>query len=181
MHQSTLFNTLVKEPLIHFLLIGLGLFFFYAQVNNKEDSNAKQKIIIQNATLTALTITFEEENSKKATEEDKKNILENYIREEVLYREAMAMDLDKNDKVIRHRLSEKISYLFEDISILEDPSEKTLKAYFKANPNKFKSDAKYKNIKEEIQEAWIASEQAKENKAFYENLKSRYQILREEK
>jgi hypothetical protein len=182
MQKSTLFTSVLKEPLVHFLLIGFALFFLYAQINNEEEkSNTKPQIIIQASTLTALAMTFKNENGKEATEAEKQGLLDAFIREEVLAHEAMAMGLDKNDKVIRHRLAEKMSYLFEDISLFEDPSEEILKAYFIANSQKFRPKAQYENIKSEIQEAWIVSEQAKENKVFYENLKNRYDIIREEK
>ncbi|SFV65549.1 hypothetical protein MNB_SV-13-1749 [hydrothermal vent metagenome] len=176
MHKPTLLIKLLKEPLLHFLLIGFGFFVLFSQMNPKEENTTKPIIHIKKSIINEIAMTFREENKKEATKEELEVLVKQRIREEVLANEAMAMGLNTEDKVIRHRLAEKMSYLFEDVAILEDPSEAILKAYFKENAKQFKENAKYEDIEAEIKEAWINYTQAKENELFYESLKSRYTI-----
>lgn len=181
MHKHNIFSKLLKEPLFHFLLIGAGLFFLYSQLNSGEESSDTQQIIIDKSKLEVLSIAFMEENGIAPTQKELQKLLENDIREEVLYHEAISQGLDKNDRVIRHRLAQKMTYLFEDVSMLDEPSDEVLKAYLQENPEKFTRSSgnapKYSEIKQQLKREWIANEQKKENDAFYENLKSHYEII----
>lgn len=123
MNKHNGFSKLLKEPLLHFLLIGAGLFFYFSLVNADVETEAKEEIFIKKFKLDELSMTFEEENGTKISDSELKKLLKEAIREEVLYREAMAMGLHNDDKVIRHRLAEKMKYLFEDISLFDEAKE----------------------------------------------------------
>jgi len=180
MYKHNIFSKLLKEPLLHFLLIGAGLFFLYSQLNSNEEVSDTQQIIINTSTLEVLSSTFMEENGRVATQKEMQKLLEDDIREEVLYHEAISQGLDKGDRVIRHRLAQKMNYLFEDITMFDEPSEEVLKAYLQESSEKFTEPSgnltKYSEIKQKLKQEWIANEQQKENDAFYENLKSHYEI-----
>ncbi len=181
MHRHNIFSKLLKEPLLHFLLIGLGLFFLFSQLNNEVEPKDIQQIIINKSKLEVLSSTFMEENGRVPAQKEIQKLLENEIREEVLYHEAISQGLDKGDRVIRHRLAQKMEYLFEDVTMLDEPSDEVLKAYLQENSEKFTKSStnipKYSEIKQQLKQEWIASEQQKENNIFYENLKSRYEII----
>jgi len=180
MHKdSSIFSKLLKEPLFHFLLIGVGLFFLFSQLNSDEEASDTQKIIINKSKLEILSGTFMEENSIPPTEIEIQELLENVIREEVLSREAIALGLDKDDKIIRHRLAQKMQYLFEDVAMVEEPSDEVLKAYFQEKKGSFNNEAgtQYSKVKQQLKREWLEKEQQKENKIFYEDLKSRYEII----
>jgi hypothetical protein len=123
MNKYNGFSKLLKEPLYHFLLIGAGLFFLFSQVNSDESLETKEEIFIQKFKLVDIRTTFKEKNEREATKEEVKKLLEELIKEEVLYREALNMGLHKDDKVIRHRLAEKMKYQFEDISMFDESKE----------------------------------------------------------
>ncbi len=181
MNKNGIFSKLLKEPLLHFLLIGVGLFLLYAQLNNNEETSSKKEIIINKSKLEIISSTFTEEKGRVPTNKEMQEILEKDIREEILYYEAMAMGLDKDDKVIQHRLAEKMKYLFEDITILDEPSDEILKIYLQDNSKKFIDSSgntpKYDELKHRLKNDWIINEQKKENRAFYKSLKSHYNIL----
>jgi len=181
MHKHSIFSKLLKEPLLHFLLIGVGLFFLFSQLNSDEETSNTQQIIINKSTLEVLSSAFMEENGIPPTDKEIQKLLKNDIREEILYQEAISQGLDKNDRVIRHRLAQKMTYLFEDITMLDEPSDEVLKAYLQENSEKFTKSSgnipKYSEIKQQLKREWIAKEQQKENDAFYENLKSHYEII----
>ena len=180
MHKhSSIFTKSLKEPLVHFLFIGVGLFFLFSQLNSDEDASDTQQIIINKSNLEVLSGTFMEENSIAPTDKELQALLENAIREEVLSREAIALGLDKDDRIIRHRLAQKMQYLFEDVEMLEEPSDEVLKAYFQENKTSFNNDggAEYSKVKQQVKLEWLAQEQEKENKIFFEDLKSHYEII----
>ena len=185
MKKHSIFLKLLKEPLIHFLLIGAGLFVLFAQLNSEEELDNSKQIIINKSKQNMLSTTFVKDNGREPTDKEMEELLEKSIREKILYNEAMAIGLDKDDKVIEHRLAEKMKYLFEDITVVEDPSDEILKIYFQDNKEEFKdedgNEPKFDDIKYKLRNKWIANKQQKENEAFYNNLKSQYKIIIEKK
>lgn len=182
MVKHSIFSKLLKEPLLHFLLIGIGLFFLFAQLNNEKEASNRQQILIKKSKIEILSGIFMEENSVPPTDKEIQEFLKNYIREEVLSREAIAIGLDQDDRVIRHRLAQKMQYLFEDVAMVEEPSDEVLKAYFQENKASFSDDEgtenlEYSKIKQQVKRDWLTAEQKKENEIFYENLKSNYEII----
>ncbi|MDQ7086020.1 MAG: hypothetical protein Q9M36_14405 [Sulfurovum sp.] len=177
MHTHTLFSKLLKEPLLHFLLIGIAIFILFAQRNDSQASTQKPEIMITKPILNKLTLTFKEENTRPPTDTEMRILVEKAIRDEVLYHEAMAMGLDKQDRVIKHRLVEKMSYLFEDISILDEPSDAQLQVYFAQHRQQFLPSVLYSDIKPQVKESWIAQAIAKENQAFYQSLQNHYSLV----
>jgi hypothetical protein len=123
MQHSSKFSLFIREPLFHFLFLGVGIFLLYAQVH---ESEVKPSIVISKASMEEVFMTFEKENNKAPNEADKKRLLQAEIRQEVLYREALAMGLDEQDRVVKHRLAEKMAYLFEDTDIFEEGSEQVM-------------------------------------------------------
>ncbi|RLA68618.1 MAG: hypothetical protein DRG09_07605 [Epsilonproteobacteria bacterium] len=179
MHRYSIFSKLLKEPLLHFLLIGVGLFFLFSQLNSDEEASDTQQIIINKSNLEVLSSVFMEENSIPPTDKEIQELLGTAIREEVLSREAIALGLDKNDRVIRHRLAQKMQYLFEDVAIVAEPSDEVLRAYFQKNKDSFSNEegTEYNKLKQQVKRVWLEKEQQKENKIFYEDLKSQYEII----
>jgi peptidyl-prolyl cis-trans isomerase C len=72
-----------------------------------------------------------------ATPKEMQSLLEIRIREEVLYREALAMGLDKDDTIVKRRMVQKMDFLAEDLSDLREPSREELKEWFAKNAGRF--------------------------------------------
>jgi len=182
MQKHSIFSKLLKEPLLHFLLIGVGLFFLFSQLGSDKEANDTQQIIINKSKIAVLSGIFMEENSVPPTDNEIQELLENNLREEVLSREAIAIGLDKDDRVIRHRLAQKMQYLFEDVAMVDEPSDEILKAYFHENKDSFTSEEdtdnlEFSKLKQKVKREWLTKQQKKENETFYEDLKSRYKII----
>jgi hypothetical protein len=128
---------LIKEPLIHFLALGALLFGLHAIVNGSGASEQDTRIVISDSEVKWLQGAWSKKWRRMPTEREFKNLLEGYIREEVLYREALAMGLDGNDTIIRRRLATKMEFLAKDLSQLIKPTEKELKAFFEANKERY--------------------------------------------
>ena len=139
---------LLKQPLLHFLLIGAALFVIYeitAEKNPKE-IDLKTVVVDKDALLTFMQYRSKTFDSKKfedklnnMSEEKLNTLIEDYVREEVLYREALGLGLDKDDYVIRRRLVQKVDFINEGFlrsSMNIDDSQ--IQEYFEENKEFYK-------------------------------------------
>lgn len=101
---------LYKEPLLHFLIIGVLIFTLFSIVNKEEDTVSGNKIIVSTADIQRLSSGWAKRWNRPPTEIELQGLVESHIREEVYYREALALGLDKNDTVLRRRLMQKWSF-----------------------------------------------------------------------
>lgn len=131
-----------KEPLFHFLLMGSALFLlFHLVAGGSEDENAQ--IVISEGRVQALMQSFGKVRQRPPSQEELDNLVQSYIREEVLYREALAMGLEKDDLIVRRRLTQKIAFLSEDMIALDEPDDAVLEAYLRENEERFRLQARY--------------------------------------
>jgi hypothetical protein len=141
MMQKFNIYTLLREPLLHFLMIGAGLFFLFNQVG-EPDIVTDNRIVITQADLDRLADVWLRRTGRPPRSQEREQQLDHFIREEVLYREAMAMGLDKDDVIVRRRLSQKMEYLFNDLSATAEPTETELNTFLTDNVSKFTVPAK---------------------------------------
>lgn len=131
-----------KEPLFHFLLMGGALFLLFQFVaGGSEDENAQ--IVISEGRVQALMQSFGKVRQRPPSQEELDNLVQSYIREEVLYREALAMGLEKDDLIVRRRLTQKIAFLSEDMIALDEPDDAVLEAYLRENEERFRLQVRY--------------------------------------
>ncbi len=134
-------KSIFKQPLIHFLLIGLALFILFSLVNTQED--AENKIILDQSDLERTIATWEMQWNRPPTAEELTNLLKSNIRQEVFYQEALAMNLDHNDEIIKRRLSQKMEFLSNDLANMTPPTEEELKAFYEKNEEKYYTPYNY--------------------------------------
>ncbi len=140
MKKPSQLYTLLREPLLHFILIGAGLFFLFNQIGNPVINNDK-KIVISKSDVDGLAKTWLRKNGRPPSAQEQEQQLKYYIREQVLYREAMAMGLDNNDPIVRRRLAKKMGYLFNDLNFIPKPETAELELYLAENREKFTRSA----------------------------------------
>lgn len=138
---------LLKEPLVHFLAAGLGLFVLFGVVNRETDADGDSKVIVvdRDALLTFVqyrTKTFEPSVAAarldKLSDEELERLIDDYVREEVLHREALALGLDRDDYVIRRRLVQKVEFITEGFAeATSEVDEAALRRYFDANKDDY--------------------------------------------
>ena len=133
----TFFRKLWREPLVHFLLIGAALFVFYDQTR-EQGSEAPNRIVMSSGQVEQFAANFKRTWMRPPTETELSALIENYVREEVFYREALAMGLDQSDPVVRQRMRSKLEFILEDLSSAEVADE-VLLAYLKEHPDKFRT------------------------------------------
>jgi hypothetical protein len=134
---------LLQEPLLHFLLIGGAFFAIYAFTNPERQEGADRRIVVSTGRIEQLTNIFTKTWQRPPTPEELKGLIDNYVLEEVYYRKAIAMGIDKNDTMISRRLRKKMEFLTDDAAALAEPSNEELQAYLTANKSKFRSEPAY--------------------------------------
>jgi hypothetical protein len=126
----------LREPLVHFLLIGAGLFLLYNLLDRGE-GDAPRDIVVSEARVEALAENFARTWMRPPTAQELKGLVDDYVAEEVYYREAVAMGLDRDDLVIRRRLRQKMEFISADVATATPPTDAQLQAYLGQHAEKF--------------------------------------------
>jgi hypothetical protein len=121
----------LSEPLLHFLLLGVALFVLYQAVSPGGGSG--RTIVVNDATIAMLWQRHAATWLRPPRPEELRSLVDNYIREEILYREGVAMGLDRNDPVIQRRVLQKLEVLSEESNSPEPPGDEELAAYLQKN------------------------------------------------
>lgn len=127
---------LFKEPLVHFLALAAVVFGVYG-VLHRSGPGKPDEIVITGARVDQLAALFARTWQRPPTGPDLKGLIDEYVKEEILVREALALGLDKDDTVIRRRLRSKMEFLNDAESALPTPTEAELSEYLRLNAGKF--------------------------------------------
>ena len=128
----------LREPLIQFLLVGLALFGTWHLVRPAESARDEgRRIVITEDDLKQMAIAWAAQGQPPLTPPQLRALVEATVREEVLYREALALGLDKDDTIVKRQLARKMEFVAEDVSKLEEPSADELRAWFDKNRARF--------------------------------------------
>lgn len=128
----------LREPLLHFLVLGGVLFAVYAALNPQVDEPLKAgRIELTGDELRQMAQVWAAKWQRPPTAEEMRSLVEKEVREEMLYREALALGLDQGDTIVRRRLAQKMEFLAEDTSVIRDPAPGELEAWFEQNHERF--------------------------------------------
>jgi hypothetical protein len=130
-------KNLFKEPLVHFLFIGAGLFLLFGIFNNPAEPQSS-RIVISTGQIDYLKANFTRTWQRSPTEQELQGLIDSYIREEIFYREALAMGLDRDDSVIRRRLKQKLEIMSDDLAGVAMPSDEDLRQFLSSHPESFR-------------------------------------------
>ena len=134
--MRTILGRWMREPLVHFLLIGSLLFAMYGAWNHSSQPGSK-RIELTLDDLRQLQMGFAAQWERQPTPAELSSLVENRVREEILYREALAIGLDKDDDIVKRRMAQKMQFLAEDVANAHEPTTAELHAWFEKNGDKF--------------------------------------------
>ena len=149
----------IKEPLLHFLVLGAVVFALYGFIG--PDAPSDDEIIVtrgqQEHLITAFTRTWQ----RPPTQVEFTHVVDDWIREEIAYREGLRMGLDTDDTIIRRRLRQKLEVLAEDIVSMAEPSEELLRQYLVENRATYTRESEYtlRQVYFNVDERGTAAEQ----------------------
>lgn len=132
------FLNLIREPILLFFILGIVLFVLYLLATDYFDRRNRQ-IVISQGQIELLVETFAKTWNRSPTESELNAQVENFIKDEIFFKEAVAMGLDKTDPAIKRRLRQLMELMMDDMATVY-PSEDQLKKYLSENPDKFRED-----------------------------------------
>jgi len=133
-------RAVMREPLLHFLLAGAGLFLLFNVVSEPETTGDEQ-IVVTAGRIEHLATLFVKTWQRPPTDAELRGLIDSFILEEVLYREAVAIGLDQDDTIIRRRLKQKMEFLVDDFSAAI-PSTEDLQQFLDGDPERFRAEAR---------------------------------------
>ncbi len=129
---------LLGEPLVHFLLLGAALFTLYHYVQpGTGATQSSREIRLSLCELTQLALQFQVQWRREPTAKEFNQIVESKVQTEILYREAMAIGLDKEDEIVKRRMAQKMKFLAEDVATAYEPTPDELESWYEKNSEKF--------------------------------------------
>ena len=128
---------MVREPLLHFLLIGLALFLWYGRV--APDGTDASRIVITQAQVDVLARQFEATWSRPPTPTELRGLVDTYVTDEMLFREGRELGLGEDDAVIKRRIRQKYQVMSEELLATEPPSDEELAKYLERHADRFRS------------------------------------------
>ncbi|WP_249133785.1 peptidyl-prolyl cis-trans isomerase [Bradyrhizobium sp. AUGA SZCCT0182] len=129
-------SRLLREPLLQFLALGTILFALHGLVG-KRSAEAPEKIVVSASRIANLGEGFARTWQRPPSEQELQGLIEDYVRDEVFYREGRAAGLDRDDVIIRRRVRQKMEFLAEAMSAPE-PTDEQLSSYLASNPEQFR-------------------------------------------
>ncbi|MEM9634239.1 MAG: peptidylprolyl isomerase [Pseudomonadota bacterium] len=137
--MSTLYR-LMRQPLLHFLVLGACIFAIYDLVSpyaSVGGGEPDSEILVTRLQVDRMKTEFEAIWQRPPTPDEQQALVDNFIREEVLVREAMKLGLDQDDAVLRRRLVQKMEFLAASAARSRTPAEAELETFFLENQKKY--------------------------------------------
>jgi hypothetical protein len=134
---------ILREPLFHFLLIGAVLFVVFDLVSEPSLTAQDKQIVVSAGRIQQFANIFVKTWQRPPTAAELKGLIDDFVLEEIYYRQAVAMGIDRDDTVIRRRMRQKFEFLTDDLAATIQPTDEELAAYLAAKADVFKRDTTY--------------------------------------
>jgi len=135
--QSVL-TRILKEPLLHFVLAGAAIYLLFGLFSPTDDAAMRENtIVVTEGEINWLAEMWQKKWNRPPSDVEMVGLVRDHLREAVLYREAVAMGLDKDDVIIRRRMAQKLEFLAQDLIQPEEFSEEELQAFFNENIDRY--------------------------------------------
>lgn len=134
-------SKVLKEPLLHFFVLGAGLFVLFASLN-REAMESPDEVAVDRARVESLAAQFERTWQRAPTAEELRGLIDGWVREEILYREGVALGLDINDTIVRRRIAQKMEFI-ADGSVPGEPTDAQLEEWLQSNMDVYRIEPVY--------------------------------------
>ena len=145
MIPSSRVRSWLREPALHFVVIGLGLFGLHAAVARRA---APTRIVVSASFIEGLGREQAARNGRPPTADEERGLIDRFIDDEVLYREAIALGLDRGDLIVRRRLVQKMEFVARGASPEREPATAELQAFLDAHAERYgaKAAASFRHV-----------------------------------
>ena len=134
---------LLREPLVHFLFIGAAIYLAFGLFAEPVEDLQDDTLVVDAGEIEWMATSWYKRWNRMPTPQELDGLIQQYIRETVLYREALTMGLDKDDVVIRRRLAQKLEFLAQDLAMMTPPTEDELQMYFDEHRDRYRAPMRY--------------------------------------
>ena len=129
-----------REPLVHFLFLGGLIFAAYYTV---QGTDSGEKLVVTAVQQQNLYLAFERTWNRTPTAEEQQGLVNDFIRQELAVREALAMGLEEDDIIVRRRLRQKFDMLAQDTAEVLPPDDTALTQWIAEHPDYYRIPARY--------------------------------------
>ena len=136
--MSNPLTRLFKEPLFQFLIIGGVIYGAYALFAAPEEDYRENVILVDSNRINGMISEWEARWNRPPTRQEIDGLIQAYIKEDVLYRQAVAMGLNEDDPITRRRMAQKLEFLTSDLARLQEPTEGELEQFFEENKDAYR-------------------------------------------
>lgn len=136
--MSNKLSQLLKEPLIQFLLIGAGIYGAYALYGTPQDDGPDTTILVDEVRVQGFINQWGKRWNRPPTRQEIDGVIDAFVRDEILYRQALAMGLGEDDPVTRRRLAQKLEFLTSDLALFKEPEAGELEQYFQDHQDRYR-------------------------------------------
>jgi len=134
---------LLREPLLHFVLIGAAIYLLYGAFAEPLPEADDKTIVVTAGEIEWMQTSWQKRWNRPPTDKELDGLVQQFIRETVLYREALTMGLNQHDQVIRRRLAQKLEFLAKDLVSLTPPTDEELQVYFDRHRDRYQVPTLY--------------------------------------
>jgi len=134
-------NKIIKEPLVHFFLLG-ALLYLASMIVGDSDIQT-QGIIVSEGKIKHLETLYQKTWQRNPTKAELENLVQEYVLEQAAYYEGINLGLDKNDIVIVRRVRQKLDFIAEESSSRPEATDELLSVYLQDNMDKFRLDSTF--------------------------------------
>jgi hypothetical protein len=128
-----------RDPLFLFALVGAVLVLAWSALSGAFAGDKSKRITMDAEEVELLAANWERQWQRPPTENELRGLVDSRVREEILYRAAQSMGLDRNDVVVRRRMVQKMELLSQDLATITDPPEAELLAHFDQNRESYRA------------------------------------------
>ncbi len=132
---------IASEPFVHFVILGVAIFVLSGLARDWRDTR-RYSIALDSAALRALVSRWERQYGGPPTPQQLGSAARNQVREEILYREGLALGLDREDEIVRRRVAQKVEFLLNDLAIVKEPTEAELRGWYDGHPEAYSEPAR---------------------------------------
>ena len=132
----TFIARLIREPLVQFLFIGVAVFAIYELVASQSEP-PRDRIVVTEGRVQQLALVFGKTWQRSPSPQEMRGLIDAYVKEEIYYREATKLGLDRDDTLIRRRMQQKMEFLSEPSDDRLAASDPTLQSFYDANQADF--------------------------------------------
>jgi peptidyl-prolyl cis-trans isomerase C len=134
---------LLREPLLHFMFIGAAIYLLYGAFAEPVPEETNKTIVVSAGEIEWMQTSWQKRWNRPPTAQEFDGLIQQYIKETVLYREALTMGLNQHDQVIRRRLAQKLEFLAKDLVALTPPTDEELLTYFSEHQDRYQQPVLY--------------------------------------